>query len=68
MNTVFRLVNPVLDRNTYTFKVNVFIRQAIYEQNTVFLICSAYSTSRATTHKVRDNPTDSAAAQKPLKG
>jgi len=27
-NTVFRLVNPLLDRNTYIFKINVFIKQA----------------------------------------
>ena len=36
MNTVFRLVNPVLDRNMYIFKTIVFIKQARYEQNTVF--------------------------------
>jgi len=28
MNTVFRLVNPVLDRNMFIFKVTVFIKQA----------------------------------------
>jgi len=31
MNTVFRLVNPVEDRNMYIFKVTVFIKQAEYE-------------------------------------
>jgi len=31
MNTVFRLVNPVLDRNMYIFKVSVFIKRAKYE-------------------------------------
>jgi len=31
MNHVFRLVNPVYDRNPYLFKVNVFTKQAEYE-------------------------------------
>jgi len=31
MNNVFRLVNPVLDRNTYIIKVDVFTKQAKYE-------------------------------------
>jgi len=31
MNTVFRLVNPVLDRNMYIFKVTVFKKRAKYE-------------------------------------
>ena len=31
MNTVFRLVTPVYDMDTYTFKVNVFTKQAKYE-------------------------------------
>jgi len=31
MNNVFRLVNPVLDRNMFTFKVTVFIKRAKYE-------------------------------------
>jgi len=35
MNNIFRLANPVYDRNPYTFKVNVFIKQAKYEYNTV---------------------------------
>jgi len=26
MNNVFRLVNPVLDRNMFIFKVNLFIK------------------------------------------
>jgi len=30
-NNVFRLVSPVLDKNTYIFKANVFINQAQYE-------------------------------------
>jgi len=36
MNTAFRPVNPVLDRNMFIFKVTVFINRAIYEKNTVF--------------------------------
>jgi len=35
MNTVFPLVNPVLDRNMHIFKVTVFIKQAECELNTV---------------------------------
>ena len=31
MNTVFRLVNPVFDRNMFIIKVTVFIKQAKYE-------------------------------------
>jgi len=31
MNSVFRLVNPVLDSNAYIVKTNVFIQQARYE-------------------------------------
>jgi len=31
MNTVFRLVNPRLDRNMFIFKVTVFINRAKYE-------------------------------------
>jgi len=31
MSTVFRPVNPVLDRNMFTFKVTVFINRAKYE-------------------------------------
>jgi len=31
MNTVFRMVNPVYDRNPYMFKVYVFIKRAKYE-------------------------------------
>jgi len=30
MNTVFRLVNPIYDMDTYIFKVNVFTKQAKY--------------------------------------
>jgi len=37
MNTVFCLVNPVYDMDTYIFKVNVFTKQAKHEQNTGFL-------------------------------
>jgi len=36
MNNLSRPVNPVYDRNPYIFKVNEFIKQAKYEQNTVF--------------------------------
>jgi len=31
MNTIFRLVNPVLDRNMLIFKVTVFLKRAKYE-------------------------------------
>jgi len=31
MNHVFRLVNPVYDRNPYMFKVDVFTQQTTYE-------------------------------------
>jgi len=31
LNTVFRLVNPVYDRNPYICKVNVFTQQDKYE-------------------------------------
>ena len=31
MNTVFRLVNPVYDMDTYIFRVHVFTKQAKYE-------------------------------------
>jgi len=31
MNNLFRLVNPVYDMDTYTFKVNVFTKQANHE-------------------------------------
>jgi len=34
-NTVFRLINPVYDTDTYLFKVNVFTKQAKSEQNLV---------------------------------
>jgi len=46
MNNVFRLVNPVYDRNPYIFKVDVFTKQVKYEENTVFLLRPAYSTCR----------------------
>jgi len=36
MKTVFRPVNPVLDRNMFIFKVTVFVDRAKYEWNTVF--------------------------------
>jgi len=36
VNTVFRLVNSVYDRDTYIFKVTVFTKQAKYEYNPVF--------------------------------
>jgi len=36
MNTIFRLVDPVYDMDTYIFKVNVFTKQATYEETTVF--------------------------------
>jgi len=32
MNKVFRLVNPVYDRNLYIFKVNAFTKQAKHEE------------------------------------
>jgi len=35
MNTVFRLVNPLLDRNMFIFKLTVFIERAKYESNPV---------------------------------
>jgi len=35
MNHVFRLLNPVLDRNMFIFKATGFIKRAKYEQNTV---------------------------------
>jgi len=31
MNTIFRLVNPVLDRNMFIFEVTVFIKRAKYQ-------------------------------------
>jgi len=31
MNTIFRLVNPVFDRNMLIFKVTVFLQRASYE-------------------------------------
>jgi len=31
MNTVFRPINPVLDRNMFIFKVTVFINRARHE-------------------------------------
>ena len=31
MNTVFRLVNPVFDKNMYMLKVTVFRKRATYE-------------------------------------
>jgi len=31
INNVFRLVNPVLDRNMFIFKGTVFIKRAKYE-------------------------------------
>jgi len=37
MNNVFRLVHPVIDMNTYIFKVKVFTKQAKYEYNPVFV-------------------------------
>jgi len=36
-NTVFGLINPVYDMDKYIFMVNVFIKQARYEYNTVFV-------------------------------
>jgi len=36
MNHVFRLVNPVFDRNTYKCKITGFIKRAKYEYDTVF--------------------------------
>jgi len=36
MDNVFRLVNLVYDMDTYTFKDNVFTKQAKSEQQTVF--------------------------------
>jgi len=50
MNTVFRPVNPVLDRNMFIFKVTVFINRAKYEY---FVLRSAYSTCRANTRYVK---------------
>jgi len=35
MNTIFRPVNPVLDRNIFIFKVTVSMKRADYESNTV---------------------------------
>jgi len=35
MKNVFRLVNPVVDRKVYIFKVTVFIKRAKYELNPV---------------------------------
>jgi len=35
MNTIFRLVNSVLDRNMFIFNVTVFIKWAKHEYNTV---------------------------------
>ena len=35
MNNVFRLCNPVYDRNPYMFKVKLFTKQVKYEKNTV---------------------------------
>jgi len=43
MNYVFRLVNPVLDRNLFIFTVTVFIKRAEYEYNTVFHSSLMYS-------------------------
>jgi len=37
MTNVFRLVNPVYDMHMYIFKVNVFIKQAQYESNPIFV-------------------------------
>jgi len=31
MNHVFRLLNPVIDRNMFIFKVTVFTKRAKYE-------------------------------------
>jgi len=36
MNNVFRLINPVYDKNPCIFKVNVFTKQTEHEYNTVF--------------------------------
>ena len=36
MNNVFHLVNPVLDRNMFIFKVTVIMFRAKHEYNTVF--------------------------------
>jgi len=33
--------------HTYIFKLHIFTKQANYEQNTVFLRCSVFSTCRA---------------------
>jgi len=35
MNTVFRLVNPEYDMDTYIFKVHIFTKQGKSEENTV---------------------------------
>jgi len=35
MNTVYRLMNTVLDRIMYIFEVTVFIKRAKYEQKSV---------------------------------
>jgi len=44
MYNVFRLVNPVLDRNKHIFKVTVFIKRANMNRIPYSILCSAYST------------------------
>jgi len=46
MNTIFRLVNPVVDRNMCIFKVSLFIKRAKLQY---FILRSACSTCRAAT-------------------
>jgi len=47
MNTVFRLVNLVLDRSMYICKVTVFINSLDMNRIAYFILCIAYSTCRA---------------------
>ena len=44
MNTVFRLVNPVLHRNMFIFKVTVFINGLKLYIIPYYMLLSAYST------------------------
>jgi len=55
MNNAFRLVNPVLDRIMYIFKVTVFINGLNMNRIPYFILPSAYSTCRLATrtHSVR---------------
>jgi len=48
VNTVFHLVNPVLDRNMFIFKVTVFINGLNVNRIPYFSLRSAYSTCRKT--------------------